>query len=168
EAGVRFLSNFSHRDPNSNSFDLGIAVSLPDDELATAVVSDAGNLTWPEFQSKYREAVVAVRDGKVHDRRGAPIQLSTLGGHKIEQAHPLVVPPAIATFFVGEAHYELIEEAGRPVAARVATLIMSFDHRLVNGVGAASFINAVRSQIEDSVPADSDQLKTIIKLRDVA
>ena len=45
---------------------------------------------------------------------------------------------------------------------------MSFDHRLVNGVGAASFINAVRSQIEDSVPADSDQLKTIIKLRDVA
>jgi 2-oxoisovalerate dehydrogenase E1 component len=168
EAGERFISNFSNRDPNSNCFDLGIAVSLPDDELATAIVSDAGNLTWPEFQLKYREAVVAVRDGEVHDRRGAPIQLSTLGGHKIEQAHPLVVPPAIATFFVGEAHYELIEEAGRPVAAKVATLIMSFDHRLVNGVGAASFINEVRSQIEASVPADSDQLNAFSKLRNVA
>ena len=61
-----------------------------------------------------------------------------------------------------------IEEAGRPVAAKVATLIMSFDHRLVNGVGAASFINEVRSQIEASVPADSDQLTTLIKLRNVA
>lgn len=168
EAGGRFLSNFSHRDPDSNRFDLGIAVSLPNDELATAVVFNAGNLSWPEFQAQYRDAVVAVRDGEVHDRRGAPIQLSTLGGHKIEQAHPLVVPPAIATFFVGEAHYELIEEAGRPVAAKVASLIMSFDHRRVNGVGAASFINAVRDRIEASVPADADHLKTIIKLRDVA
>jgi len=167
EAGARFISNFSNLDPDTNSFDLGIAVSLPDDELATAVVFDAGNLTWPEFQQQYRDAVAAVREGIVHDRRGAPIQLSTLGGHKIEQAHPLVVPPAIATFFVGEAHYELIEEAGRPVAAKVATLIMSFDHRLVNGVGAASFINSVRDHIEASVPEDSD-LKTIIKLRDVA
>jgi len=168
DAGERFISNFSNRSPNTGCFDLGIAVSLPDDELATAVVSDAGHLTWPEFQSRYREAVVAVREGEVHDRRGAPIQLSTLGGHKIEQAHPLVVPPAIATFFVGEAHYELIEEAGRPVAVKVATLIMSFDHRLVNGVGAASFINEVRSQIEASVPADYDHLKTSIKLRNVA
>ncbi len=168
EAGARFISNFSHLDPTTNSFDLAIAVSLPEDELATAVVFDAGNLTWPEFQHQYREAVIAVRAGVVHDRRGAPIQLSTLAGHKIEKAHPLVVPPAIATFFVGEAHYELIEEAGRPVAAKVATLVMSFDHRLVNGVGAASFINAVRDHIEASVPADGEQLKTVIKLRDVA
>ena len=58
EAGERFISNFSNRDPNSNSFDLGIAVSLPDDELATAVVSDAGNLPWPEFQTRSRESVV--------------------------------------------------------------------------------------------------------------
>ncbi len=168
EAGVRFISNFSHLEPQANTFDLAIAVSLPDDELATAVVSDAGNLAWPEFQQRYREAVRAVRAGEVHDRRGAPIQLSTMGGHKIEKAHPLVVPPAIATFFVGEAHYELIEKGGRPVAAKVATMIMSFDHRLVNGVGAASFINAVRDHIEASVPADSEQLKTVIKLRDVA
>lgn len=168
EAGGRFISNFSHHDPHANSFDLGIAVSLPDDELATAVVFDAGNLNWQEFQAQYRDAIAAVRNGAVHDRRGAPIQLSTLGGHKIEKAHPLVVPPAIATFFVGEAHFELIEKAGRPVAAKVASLIMSFDHRRANGVGAASFINTVRDQIEASAPADGEQLKTIIKLRDVA
>ena len=167
EAGARFISHFKHAAAQDWSFDLGIAVALPEDELTTAVLRDAGRLDWKAFHARYREAIAAARRGERHDRRNVPIQLSTLGGHQIISAHPLVVPPSIATFFIGQAHYEWIEQDGKPVPGKVASATMSFDHRLVNGVGAASFVNAFREQIDTVVPEELEP-GAILRIRDAA
>ena len=167
EAGARFISHFQRAATEDWAFDLGIAVALPEDELTTAVLRDAGRLEWKAFHARYREAIASARRGERHDRRNVPIQLSTLGGHQIISAHPLVVPPSIATFFIGQAHYELIERDNKPVPAKVATATMSFDHRLVNGVGAASFVNALRDQIDTVVPEELEP-GAILRIRDAA
>lgn len=167
EAGARFISHFQRAATEDWAFDLGIAVALPEDELTTAVLRDAGRLEWKAFHARYREAIASARRGERHDRRNVPIQLSTLGGHQIISAHPLVVPPSIATFFIGQAHYELIERDHKPVPAKVATATMSFDHRLVNGVGAASFVNALRDQIDTVVPEELEP-GAILRIRDAA
>src|SRR5204862_1836077 len=52
-------------------FDLGIAVALEADRLATAVISQANKKSWPEFVKIYNETVDATRGGRV-DAMNAP------------------------------------------------------------------------------------------------
>jgi pyruvate/2-oxoglutarate dehydrogenase complex dihydrolipoamide acyltransferase (E2) component len=127
-------------------FDLGIAVALEGDRLATAVLHAAATLGWAEFASAYVGAVAAVRMGKIEDVQ-APLNITSLGGFGVEVATPIVVPPSMATLFIGKAHERMINDGGSIYPAEVITLSLTFDHRVVNGAGAAAFLNEVKSQI---------------------
>jgi pyruvate/2-oxoglutarate dehydrogenase complex dihydrolipoamide acyltransferase (E2) component len=133
-------------------FDLGIAVALEDDRLATAVVTRANKRNWPDFVKRYNETVAETRTGRV-DAMNAPLVISSLGAFGVRAAAPIVVPPSIATLFVGSAHYETIGEGKKNAAVEVITLSLTFDHRVVNGAGAANFVHDVKEQVENfSVP----------------
>ncbi|MEP7071041.1 MAG: thiamine pyrophosphate-dependent enzyme [Verrucomicrobiota bacterium] len=128
------------------NFDLGMAVALDGDRLATAVITDAGGKTWEEFARAYREAVEETRRGRV-DAMNAPVVISSLGAFGVRAAAPIVVPPSVGTLFVGSAHRELTGNKGDDIA-EVITLSLTFDHRIVNGAGAANFVHAIKEQIE--------------------
>src|SRR5262249_16217414 len=129
------------------NFDLGIAVALEGDCLATAVIVDANKKTWPEFVNSYNETVDATRGGRV-DAMNAPVVLTSLGAFGVKAGAPIVVPPSVGTLFVGTAHRELIPNGKKNESAEVITLSLTFDHRVVNGAGAASFANEIKKQIE--------------------
>src|SRR5213083_1719219 len=88
-------------------FDLGIAVALEGDRLATAVISQANKKSWPEFVKIYNETVDATRGGRV-DAMNAPVVITSLGAFGVKAGAPIVVPPSVGTLFVGSAHYEMI------------------------------------------------------------
>jgi 2-oxoisovalerate dehydrogenase E1 component len=135
-----------------DEFDLGIAVALEDDRLATAVVTNANKRDWPDFVKRYNETVAETRTGRV-DAMNAPLVISSLGAFGVRAAAPIVVPPSIATLFVGSAHYETIGDGKKSAPAEVITLSLTFDHRVVNGAGAANFVHDVKEEIESfSVP----------------
>jgi pyruvate/2-oxoglutarate dehydrogenase complex dihydrolipoamide acyltransferase (E2) component len=131
----------------NENFDLGIAVALEGDRLATAVMVDASKKTWPEFVKTYNETVDATRGGRV-DAMNAPVVITSLGAFGVKAGAPIVVPPSIGTLFVGTAHRELIPNGKKNESAEVITLSLTFDHRVVNGAGAASFANEIKKQIE--------------------
>ncbi|PYL08806.1 MAG: hypothetical protein DME33_06370 [Verrucomicrobia bacterium] len=131
----------------NDDFDLGVAVALESDRLATAVITNANKKSWPEFVKTYNETVVATRGGRV-DAMNAPVVITSLGAFGVKAGAPIVVPPSVATLFVGTAHRELIPNKNRNESAKVITLSLTFDHRVVNGAGAAAFANEVKSQIE--------------------
>jgi pyruvate/2-oxoglutarate dehydrogenase complex dihydrolipoamide acyltransferase (E2) component len=54
----------------------------------------------------------------------------------------------VGTLFVGSAHYETFGDGKKSQTAEVITLSLTFDHRVVNGAGAASFVHEVKEQIE--------------------
>jgi 2-oxoisovalerate dehydrogenase E1 component len=56
----------------NKDFDLGVAVALEGDRLATAVVTNANQLAWPDFVRRYNETVEATRGGRV-DAMNAPL-----------------------------------------------------------------------------------------------
>lgn len=135
-------------------FDLGIAVSLENDRLATAVVTKANTRDWPDFVQRYNETVEETRAGRV-DAVNAPIVISSLGAFGVRAAAPIVVPPSVGTLFVGSAHHELLGN-GKNETVEVITLSLTFDHRIVNGAGAANFVHDIKEQIENfHVPAGS-------------
>jgi 2-oxoisovalerate dehydrogenase E1 component len=131
----------------NDDFDLGIAVALDDDRLATAVVTQANTRNWPDFVQRYNETVAETRTGRV-DAMNAPLVISSLGAFGVRAAAPIVVPPSVGTLFVGSAHYETIGDGKKSQPVEVITLSLTFDHRVVNGAGAANFVHAVKELIE--------------------
>src|SRR5256884_4379809 len=131
----------------NDNFDLGVAVALEGDRLATAVIVDANKKGWPEFVKIYNATVDATRSGRV-DAMNAPIVITSLGAFGVKAGAPIVVPPSVGTLFIGTAHRELIPNGKTNETAEVVTLSLTFDHRVVNGAGAASFANEIKKQIE--------------------
>ena len=128
-------------------FDQGVAVALEGDRLATAALPAANRLDWAGFTAAYARALEATRGGQVTEVQ-APINITSLGAFGVESATPIVVPPAVATLFIGTAHERMVNEGGVVHPAEVVTLSLTFDHRVVNGAGAAAFLLEVRAQFE--------------------
>ncbi len=125
-------------------FDFGVAVSLDNDALDTAVIHRANTLGWDLFAEAYTDAVRNVRAGRGSSKAGTPLILTSMGGYAVRDALPVVVPPAIATLFVGESH----RDTSGGEARDVVSLCLSFDHRWMNGVAAAQFLSDVRREME--------------------
>ncbi len=134
----------------NDDFDLGIAVALEDDRLATAVIISANKKSWSEFADAYSKVVEETRSGRV-DAMNAPVVISSLGAFGVRAGAPIVVPPSVGTLFVGSAHRELVANGDGNETADVITLSLTFDHRVVNGAGAANFAREIKEQIENFV-----------------
>src|SRR6184192_823204 len=78
----------------NDDFDLGVAVALEDDRLATAVITDANRKSWPEFMKSYEQIVAATRSGRV-DAMNAPVVITSLGAFGVKAGAPIVVPPSV-------------------------------------------------------------------------
>ncbi len=131
-----------------SDFDLGVAVALEGDRLATAVIRRSNRLSWPEFAAAYQAAVEATRGGKVEDVQ-APLNLTSLGAFGVEKAWPIVVPPAMGTLFIGTAHERMINAGGVVHPTEVVTLSLTFDHKVVNGAGAAAFLRDLKARLQE-------------------
>jgi 2-oxoisovalerate dehydrogenase E1 component len=130
-------------------FDLGIAVALEDGRLATAVIVEANKRSWPDFVKIYNETIAATRGGRV-DAMNAPVVISSLGAFGVKAGAPIVVPPSVGTLFIGTAHREIIPNGKKKnETAEVVTLSLTFDHRVVNGAGAASFVHEIKNRIDN-------------------
>ncbi len=146
-APFRRLMQDDDRIIESENFDLGMAVSLQGDRLATAVITEANKFDWAEFVQRYNETIAATRGGRV-DAMNAPIVISSLGAFGVKAAAPIVVPPSVGTLFVGAAHPELSPNGKKAQTVEVITLSLTFDHRVVNGAGAANFVHEIKELIE--------------------
>ncbi|MEP6602819.1 MAG: thiamine pyrophosphate-dependent enzyme [Spartobacteria bacterium] len=131
----------------NENFDLGVAVALDGDRLATAVMVDANKKDWAEFVKSYSDIIEATRTGRV-DAMNAPVVISSLGAFGVRAAAPIVVPPSVGTLFIGTAHHQTISNGKKNECAEVITLSLTFDHRVVNGAGAANFVHEIKEQIE--------------------
>lgn len=128
--------------------DLGVAVALPSDALETAVVKNAQKLDWESFQDVFNEALRSTRRGEVESKNRVSLTISSMGAYNVRSAIPIVVPPSIATLFIG-APYQLPDpKSENGGMMEVASLVLTFDHRWINGVGAAAFLSDVRKGIE--------------------
>ncbi len=130
--------------PNE-AFDFGIAVALQQDALDTAIIPEANRLDGPGFLDAYAQAIEAARTGRMRSKARVPLILTSMGGYSVREALPLVVPPAIATVFLGEAHWE---KRGPDIHEEQTALCLSFDHRWLNGAAGAHFLQDVKREME--------------------
>ncbi len=130
-------------------FNLGVAVARPDDQLETAVISESNSTSWEQFRTAFNEALKSTRHGQIVSKNKVSLSISSMTAYNVRSAIPIVVPPSVGTLFVGAPH--LLPDPKSKVGAfiEVASLVLTFDHRWINGVGAAAFLSDVRKGIEN-------------------
>ena len=119
--------------------DMGFAIALPGDELTTAVVKDADSLTFEAFGQELRARHREAKAGVSQSDARTTLLISSLAGHDVTDAAPVLFPPAVATLFLGSPF--------PGTTGREANMRLAFDHRLINGVGAASYLQAIEAEL---------------------
>ena len=127
---------------------LGIAVALPGDELVIAKIEKCDALDWRGFAQEMRDRIEDARFGNDQADASITISLTSMQSFGLRDAVAVVVPPGVATLFIGEAYNGLDQTVGELKLQRCVNMGLTFDHRLINGVGAAKFLNAVREKVE--------------------
>lgn len=132
---------------------IGIAVALPDDELTTAVVPCADTMSFPQFVHAARASIARARDGKDQaNETVVHVAFTSMEAFGVFTAVPVVVPPSVATIFLGAPHTFVEGDSAGDLKTRRATrMTMTFDHRVINGVAAANFMLEVRKRV-DALP----------------
>ncbi len=128
---------------------LGIAVALPGDEMVTAVVREADKMTSDEFFAAYAAQVTAARDGNDQADESTTVTVSNIGKAGMRIGIPAIVAPAVATLALGESFAHPVPDGDSFKFKTMITATLSFDHRIANGVGAANFMNDVKSKIQE-------------------
>ena len=130
--------------------DLGVAVAL-DDGLIVPVVRNAAAKPLVELSAEVRDLAERVRSGsaKPTEVSGSTFTVTNLGAYGIDGFTPIINPPEVAILGVGRA-VEVPDRDGDDVAWRqMITFSLTIDHRAVDGVPGALFLQTLAEFIAD-------------------
>jgi len=131
---------------------VNVAVAIHTEEgLVAPIVSKANekplkeiNLVIDELSQKAKEKRLTIED-----LTGGTFTITNLGAHDIESFAPVINPPQCAILGLGRIVYKPFALGGR-VSARPSTMLtLVFDHRIVDGVPAARFLQDLKRNLED-------------------
>jgi len=129
--------------------DICVAVST-DGGLSTPVLRDVASKSAAEVASGVADLAQRARSGKLvrEEITGGTFTVSNLGMYGIDQFDAIINPPQVAILAVGAARERVIARSGAAVVAKVATLTLSCDHRVVDGAVGAAFLADLRVCLE--------------------
>ena len=131
---------------------VGIAQALPDGHLVVPVVRDADRLGIEELAATAGELAARAAAGKLRlaDVQGATFTLSNGGAvPSVRWTTPIIPLGQAAILGLGALHEAPAVRDGAVVARRLLPTSLSFDHRFVNGVPAARFLDEVHQLIAE-------------------
>ena len=132
-----------------NYCDLGIAVSAPQG-LVVPVLRDAQNLNFARIEQKIAEFVTRARNGKltIADLSGGTFTITNGGVFGSLLSTPIVNPPQSAILGMHSIQERPIASNGLVVIAPMMYLALSYDHGIIDGRGAVSFLTRLKNLIE--------------------
>jgi pyruvate dehydrogenase E2 component (dihydrolipoamide acetyltransferase) len=132
-----------------SEINIGIVVRR-DDGLLVPVLRNCGGLSLGDMANRTAQLIEKAQHGRLSDTEltGGTFAISNLGMFGVHSFVALILPPMAAVLAVGAVRDGVIAQDGRPVVARLLSLTLSADHRLVDGVYAAEFLRAVKGLLE--------------------
>jgi pyruvate dehydrogenase E2 component (dihydrolipoamide acetyltransferase) len=128
---------------------VGLAVAL-DDGLIVPVIRDADRKTLPEVAAETRTLAEQARMGQLTPEQvtGSTFTITNLGRFGIDGFTPIVNPPEAAILGVGRIIEKPAQYRGTIALRQMLTLSLTHDHRLVDGVPAAAFLQSLADLLE--------------------
>ena len=133
---------------------VGLAIAV-EDGLLVPVVHTADRLRVDEIAARRADLVARANGAGLlpDDFAGGTFTISNLGMYGVDAFNAIVNPPQAAILAVGRIADRVVAENGQPVVRPMMTLTLSCDHRAVDGVRAAQFLDAFVGMIEEPLRA---------------
>lgn len=131
---------------------VGLAVEA-NDTVLVPVIRDADRLTIAEIAAARQELVERCRrsEAKMADLEDGSVTLSNLGPFGVDRFQAILNPPQSAIVAAGRISKRPFVDGDSVVARLTLPLSISVDHRAVDGVAAARFLNAIVELLQSPV-----------------
>jgi pyruvate dehydrogenase E2 component (dihydrolipoamide acetyltransferase) len=128
---------------------VGIAVAAPNG-LVVPVIRDADRSTVQQIAAARAEVVGRAREGKLRreDLDGGTFTISNLGMYGIEQFVAVLNPPQTAILAVGAVKETPVVVDGELDVAPLVHLMLTCDHRAIDGADGAEFLQTLVALVE--------------------
>lgn len=133
-----------------NYYNIGVAVGT-DQGLVVPVVKDADKKTLIEIEKEIFELGEKARSRKLNisDMQGGTFTISNGGVYGSLMSTPILNPPQSGVLGMHKIEERPIAVDGKVVIRPMMYLALSYDHRLVDGKGAVTFLVRVKESLED-------------------
>jgi 2-oxoglutarate dehydrogenase E2 component (dihydrolipoamide succinyltransferase) len=131
-------------------FDVSIAVSAPKG-LVVPVVRNAQAMSFAEIEKTIAEYGKKAKEGTlgIEDMQGGTFTISNGGVFGSLLSTPIINPPQSAVLGMHRIEERPVVKDGQIVARPMMYLALSYDHRLIDGREAVTFLVRVKEAIED-------------------
>ncbi|MAK64175.1 MAG: dihydrolipoyllysine-residue succinyltransferase [Maricaulis sp.] len=133
-----------------NYYDMGVAVGT-DRGLVVPVVRDADQMSLAEIEKDIIRLGKKARDGKlsIEDMQGATFTISNGGVYGSLMSMPILNAPQSGILGMHKIQERPMAENGQVVIKPMMYLALSYDHRIVDGKEAVTFLVRVKENLED-------------------
>jgi pyruvate dehydrogenase E2 component (dihydrolipoamide acetyltransferase) len=129
-----------------NNINIGMALST-DEGLIVPVLPDAGNKSIEEIIRLTRETIENAKNGITKYPCIGTFTISNLSMYLVDSFFPIINPPECAILGVGRIEKRVVPIDGILIRDMM-TLSLACDHRVVDGVYAAQFLEALKKRLE--------------------
>ena len=129
---------------------IGFAANT-DQGLMVPVIKDADQKSLKEISLELVRLSEDARSGKIqiNDLQGGTFTISSLGGFGGVGFTPIINPPEVAILGVARAQIRPIMIKGKFLPRLILPLSLSYDHRVIDGVGGIQFTSALKELLEN-------------------
>ena len=133
-----------------NYVHMGVAVGTPSG-LVVPVLRDADQMGFAAIEKKITELGLRARDGKLSmaEMQGGSFTISNGGVYGSLMSSPILNPPQSGILGMHKIQDRPVVVAGQIVIRPMMYLALSYDHRIVDGKGAVTFLVRVKEALED-------------------
>jgi 2-oxoglutarate dehydrogenase E2 component (dihydrolipoamide succinyltransferase) len=133
-----------------NYVHMGVAVGTPSG-LVVPVLRDADQMGFAAIEKKISELGLRARDGKLSmaEMQGGSFTISNGGVYGSLMSSPILNPPQSGILGMHKIQDRPVVVAGQIVIRPMMYLALSYDHRVVDGKGAVTFLVRVKEALED-------------------
>lgn len=130
--------------------DISVAVATPRG-LVTPVVRNADAKRLRDIAKEVKDLASRGRDGKLkpEEYQGGVTSISNLGMYGTEEFSAILNPPQSTIFAVGAGEKRMIVVDDKPQVASMMNIVMSADHRAIDGAVAAQLMHTFKGYIEN-------------------
>jgi len=135
-----------------NNVDVSIAVGIQDG-LITPIIKNADSKTLRVISNEAKDLIKRARENKLslEEFQGGGFSISNLGMYGVSHFNAIINPPQSAIIAIGgvKTVAKICKKSGEVYEEEIMTLTLSCDHRVIDGVLAAEFLNTVKAFIEN-------------------
>lgn len=133
-----------------NHYDIGIAVGT-DRGLVVPVLRDADALSLAGIEKAIGDFGRRARDGqlKIEEMQGGTFTITNGGVYGSLMSTPILNPPQSGVLGMHRIEERPVVRGGQVVVRPMMYLALSYDHRIVDGKGAVTFLVRVKENLED-------------------